>query len=496
MKNIHYLLPVFLILINSGCKKFLDENPKGLVYGTSALSSVGGLDAALTGAYKGMASGSQQSFLFASVMAVTMGGDDVTTHPASNKADFREMDQFNATNTNQRSGGIWNACYKTIQGANNVINNYSQTVAVTATDKATVTRIRGEAHFLRGLAYFWLVRLWGNIPLITTSDFSFDLFKVEKSPVADVYQLIISDFSEAEKLLPTTKFQPGRPSIGSAKAYLAEVYLTMAGWPLMDVSKYALAAEKAKEVIDGKALYKFDLAADLATVWANDPAHVNIPEEVFSFYANTAGGNSTGNANYGFTAMPADEEGGFDDSYAEINFFYNFPEGRRKDLTFRTVLKRNNGTLVPWEESTTKHPYYQKNYLVNDQKLQRSSLPLVMMRYAHVLLMYAEAQARSTNAPNQQAYDALNAIRKRAGLPEYTFGSLSATQFADAVVNERSWEFAGERTRWFDLVRLELVESANANKNPNDLKPIGTIDKSDYWLKIPAQDLNINPNLR
>jgi len=72
---------------------------------------------------------------------------------------------------------------------------------------------------------------------------------------------------------------------------------------------------------------------------------------------------------------------------------------------------------------------------------------------------------------------------------------LSGSAFADAVVQERAWEFAAERIRWFDLVRLEQVEQANANKNADDLKPIGSISKEDYTFPLPFSETSANPNL-
>jgi hypothetical protein len=117
-----------------------------------------------------------------------------------------------------------------------------------------------------------------------------------------------------------------------------------------------------------------------------------------------------------------------------------------------------------------------------------------MIRYAHVLLIYAEAQARATGSPDATAYAAVNAVRQRAGLDVLPEG-LSGNDFAAAVVQERAWEFAGEWNRWFDLVRLEQVEKANENKDPADLKPTGTITKQQYWMPIPGADAIVNPNL-
>lgn len=483
MKAISIVLAGLLL---TGCKNYLDEDPRGQVVGSNAITSVEGLDAALTGSYKGLSTTWVMGFTTSAVQAITMGGDDITTHPASNKQDFREADQFNVTSQNGRTAVIWNGCYRTIQSTNNIINNYQKITG----NSAKIDAIVGEAYFLRAFSYYWLVRGWGNIPLITTADYSPDLLTVQKSTPSDVYALIEADLLKAEQLVINTKRDPGRPNKGSVKALLADVYLTEGGWPLRNTAKYALAAAKAKEVMDNRATYGFELYPDLAVLWSGTAAGSYTSEDVFSLATSDTQWFSS-NVTYGSAATPG-EENGWDDFFSEITFYNNFPAGKRKDLTFYTTFQTANGASVPWQQSQTKHPYFRK-FRLQTPNTSSSSLPASMIRYAHVLLIYAEAQARS-GAPTTAAYAALNAVRNRAGLPAVS--NLSATDFATAVVNERSWEFAAEWTRWFDLVRLEQVESANANKAADDLKPLKTITKANYWLPIPAADVNQNPNLK
>ncbi|WP_026464211.1 RagB/SusD family nutrient uptake outer membrane protein [Adhaeribacter aquaticus] len=493
MKKINILLLAALLLAGTGCKDYLEEEANGALLGAGALKSVQGLEAALTGTYKGLQNTWGTGFVHATAIAATMGGDDVTTHKASNKADFREFDQFAVPATNQRTQALYSGCYKAIQGANNVIANYKNTVAISDADKARVEAIAGEAYFLRAFSYFWLVRLYGSIPLITQAEFSDEMLTMTKSGPADVYKLIEADLLEAEKMMPNAKRNPGRPNKGTVKAYMAEVYLTQAGWPLKQTDKYALAAAKAKEVIDNRATYGFSLLPTYAEVFENDPGKNGTAEAVFQL-STFMGVGSTTNANYGWSAMPG-EESGWDDFFAEINFFNNFPAGPRKDVTFRTNFKKADGSTVSWQQSQTQHPYYQKFYIKGEVKNWASSVPETLMRYAHVLTMYAEAKARTPQGPDQLAYNALNMIRERAGLAPIAFGSLSPQEFANAVVQERAWEFAAERTRWFDLVRLEMVEAANANKHPNDLAVIGSISKEDYTFPLPFSETSVNPNL-
>ncbi|GAB3998251.1 RagB/SusD family nutrient uptake outer membrane protein [Spirosoma daeguense] len=486
------LIVALAATLTTSCKSYLEENTTGLLYGGNVLSTQDGLESALTGAYRGLGNQWTYGFLHPSANAATIGSDDVTTHPASNKADWREFDQFNVSTTNQRSGAVYNGCYKAIQGANNVINNYQKTVGT----KATIDIIAGEAFFIRAFSYYWLTRFYGNIPLVTVGEYSADLLTIKKSTPAEVYTLIVEDLKKAETMLPNTRRDPGRPNAGTAKAFLADVYLTMAGWPLKLTANYDLAAAKAKEVIDGRATYGFALMPTFAEVFANDPAVATIAESVFQINGFT-GGSGTANATYGNTTMPG-EEGGWDDMFAELNFFKAFPEGPRKTATFRTEFGLGT-TKISWDKSLTRHPYYQKWYIKGNIVTSSISLPSVMMRYPHVLTIYAEAKARGTSGPDQAAYDALNAIRLRGRATGTKALSpadgLTATQFADEVVQERAWEFACERTRWFDLIRLERVEAANAAKSADDLQPIKAITKANYWFPLPYTDTSINPNL-
>jgi starch-binding outer membrane protein, SusD/RagB family len=485
MKGIVFIIIFALFAIS--CKDFLEEDLSTVVTSESgALNDVVGLTSALAGTYHPLTSTWGSGLGNASTQAILMGGDDLTTHKASNKADFREFDQFKVATSNGRLPFVWNGAYKSIQGSNNIIANYQNATG----DEAAIRQIAGEAYFLRAYNYFWIVRLWGEAPLLLeTQTFTEDVLDVSKSSIADIYAQIIADMTMAEEMLGNTKPEPGRVCKGSAKAMLAEIYLDMAGWPLNQTSNYALAASKAKELIDNEDTYGMGLMDDFAQLWPTPTQNFDgNKEEVFAL--NFWGGDwYNGNAVYGLPAMPG-EVNGWDDYFCELTFFNQFPEGYRKDVTYQTQTPDGK----TWQEFATARPYYKK--LQGNKPDWMNSVSLPLERMAEVYMNFAEAQIMATgNNTDADALEAINKIvRRAAGLPINTPDAsvdwTSATQ--DQIVQEKAWEFAGEYCRWFDLVRLQKVEEVVASKDPDDLQPLGPIT---YFLPIPASETLANPNL-
>ena len=488
MKNIAIILVLGLLV--GSCSDFLEEDLSTQITSESgALSNADGLTAALAGAYKPLSATWGSGLGNASTQAILMGSDDLTTHKASNKADFRQFDQYKVSETNGRLPFVWNGAYKSIQGCNNIIANYENATG----DQAVINQIAGEAFFLRAYNYFWVVRLWGDAPLVLdTHVFNEDILSIESSTIAEIYDQIIKDLQAAEGLLADKKPEPGRAGLGSAKAVLAEVYLQMSGWPTNDASKYALAASKAKEVIDNEDTYGFGLMDNFADLWPNDSVNNDgNKEEVFALNF-WAGQWYNGNAVYGSAARPGDDQQ-WDDFFSELTFFNEFPAGHRKDITFQTELITETDTLT-WQEFATGRPYFEK--LQGPEKTWLNAVSLPLERMAEVYLIFAEAQVMATgNTADPDALEAVNKIVRRGeGLPLDTPAPgvdwTSATQ--DQIVQEKAWEFAGEYCRWFDLVRLQKVEEVVAKKDPNDLQPLGPIT---YVHPLPASETLANPNL-
>lgn len=492
-KNLLLRRLIFLVMLIFfvSCEGFYEEDISSLITAESgALKNEAGLTAALAGAYKPMGHFFTQGYANASTAAVLMGGDDLTTHKASNKADFREFDQFVVSNTNQRLPFIWKGAYKTIQQCNNIIANYS-----TATgNKANINQIAGEAYFLRAYNYFWIVRLWGQAPLVINSHiYDEALLHINSSSPREIYDQIILDLQLAEVLIGDKKPAPGRACLGTVKSVLAEVYLQMTGYPLYDNAKFALAASKAKEVIDNQSIYGLGLMDDFKALWVSPEINNDgNKEEVFAlnFLGSAA---ASANGWIGIAARPG-EEGGWDDYMCELTFFREFPEGYRKNVTFQTSWINSVGEVIPFTSFQTKRPYYRK--LQGNALTQLNAISLPLERLAETYLIFAEARIMSTGDPaDPLALEAFNKIKRRgAGLPLNTPDpDIDATSLTQReIIAEKGWEFAGEFCRWFDLVRLQMVEEIVAKKDPDDLQPLGPIR---YFLPLPNVEIDVNPNL-
>lgn len=524
-KSIRYSALLFLALVlgmtSTGCEQLdLEEDPGASRLAVLPYESIAELDLAVTGTYRRMWQGLRMTTAWVSGWA----GDDMTTHRASNKADFREYDQRSVSNSNTRTQGTWNGCYNAIRAANTVIVNSE---GVDLGDPAEQNRLVGEAHFIRAYLYLHLTRVFGRVPIVLgiVPDFEIQLASQEQ-----VYSQIESDLLRAESLLPAqSNLGATRPNSGSARAMLSRLYLHWAGFPLKDNAKYAMAASSAKQVIDNAGSHGFALVPDMGTLYTL--AGSQNTEGVFTLSHCQPCGQ--GNRKTGKLGLPGDF-GGWQESFAEIRFFEDFPEGPRKEATYHTQIPLDaNGrvtpdvanavSFIPWTEfKDQQNPVFRKitgpfeDNIFNGFQNSRSDY---IMRYAEVLLTYAEAAGRSGNE-TADAWEALNMVRRRAeGLPVDTPDptvDVTSGNLAELAYTERKWELAGEYLRWHDLVRMERVAEALSNRNPrvsigtvfdNEGKGtptplteasnpiIGSLETDNYFHPIPPDEIEQLPGL-
>ena len=474
------------IALSSCFKDGLNEDTRGILGSETFYKTESDFQAALIPAYRYFSN----AFFNAQGQQTMFGGDDLTTRAGSNKEDFREWDLFDY---NSGSGWIeqfaWQPYWQTIYAANAIINNVDHANA--DVDAEVLKQIEGQAHFLRGLSYFMLVREFGGMPLLTEAVATGD---EKRASVLENYQLIESDMQFAIANLPAS-WSPkgGRATSGAAHTVLASLYLTWAGWPVKDASKYALAAKEAQTVMESG---EYGLVDHYIDLWTLDN-ELN-EEVVFTIVWNLEANTFVNNMSQGYAPI---EEQGWVDGQAELTLFNRMPPGPRKEATYLTefVNDLGNGETIDWQDSQLKHPTFKK-WVIGGTP--RGAVPhyngehnVPLFRYAEVLLTFAEADAMANGGPGAADYDAINAVRQRAGLPDLTPG-LGKQAFQDSVVEERAFEFAGEYTRWFDEVRTESVAKySGAMRDPDEI-PLRNQPSEQYYISpIPAAELIKDPNL-
>ena len=458
-KNITYnmrkynviIVAVVLVCLFASCSDLL-EQPKNVVTEVNFYSSKGEAEAGLIGA---MAQASAAAI-------VNLGLDDVSYNGYTdvNNQGYRD---FPLIMTSDYGLVNWTAAYKSVLNVNTVIRaaNEGRILKVTTTELAEIV---GQAKFIRAFNYFNLVRLYGEVPLMTEDSPNPVTDSYSKSPVEEVYALITNDLTDAIANLPDSwPDAPGRPTSWVARGLLAKVYLTMATAPMNLTANYALAATQAGLII---ASGNFTLIPDVADVFKIDSKRES--EMMFAFEATTDAANGLP------VGLASKNSGGYSDGKLDTTFAaHEFPVQPRRDAYIQLFIPdvlTNPGSvvLIPWKEAFEYAPTIAKfNYPYVDAKdiLAKAVWPIniPILRYADVLLLYAEAANRVNNGPTQEAVDAINAVINRANgatgtEPIATMG-MTMQAFEDKVIQERKFEFCFELgSRWYDMVRKGLTE--------------------------------------
>lgn len=396
------------------------------------------------------------------------------------------------TSDNGYGQSYWEFYYKGIGNANLSISK----IPTIAMDAAEAKKLMGEAYFLRAFYYFNLVQMFGDIPLITEpTTLQSEQLRPTAAPVEEIYKLIVSDLTLAEAAgLPWADVS-GKVSTGAVKSLLAKVYLTMAGYPLQKGTEYyALAAKKAEEVIDSKQFKLFTTYDDL-----HNPAKKNVEENIFMIQFRTQilpSGWQVSIIPYNKNiSQYSDETGGI---YATADFVksYDPADLRAKEKQF-FFTKFTNESNRNQEVDLGGYFIYKHFDTVAQTSTANSDLNWPVIRYAEVLLTYAEA-SNEVSGPSAKAYDAANATRTRAQLPN--LAGLSKEQFREAVWKERWYELCFENITWFDMVRLRKAFNVTTKKFDDYVGHKFTygpvITQRELLFPIPTSEIRNNTNLK
>ena len=544
MKTIHSIFKItgmaLLALWMVSCSDLLTEDPKGQLAVTNFFNSKSDLDLALNGMYSKV-SEDMYANIWAGFEAIM--GDDISTHPAANKQGLREVDTYNISDNNSWVEGLWGARWRLVKAANFIIDNAGRTPDATQEEiDATI----GQAYYWRAYSYFYFVMAWGEVPLVVKDEINYNM---PLSTVPEIYDLIVSDLKKAETMVPVnyTKEPYARNGVniavsqGAVKATLAYVYMSMAGWPLNKGTEYyQLASAKAKEVIDASKnnTYYYKLLPDYKDVYSMK-YNKNNPEVLLGVYYNRAIGAITNAPSADFLADYAyGDGGGWGDTNGEIKYWYDFPEGTRKDASYfpKIILKGESQLRDWWEDPDPEAPrvvvapcFMKKIEYTDDKEFDYTTKEgsingegektHQIIRLSEVYCWYAEAVGRSKTGDIPYAVGLLNEVRNRANGTAVTDRDIYKTtmsydELAEAAYNEHGWEVAGYywghvATRARDMFRMNRIKDHFEYRKLNpeiEVAPgvfrkeavavSGTWNDSKMYLPRPSIDIAINPNLK
>lgn len=485
-----------------GCSDFLDEQDPSNLTPESFYTTAAHADAAIAAVYADTRFYGHSAGIFSSNWQLLEAPTGTTTTETAQNSDLNNLYSLTYDPNTGHIQNWWRGVYRVVANANLVLAN----VPKITMDEARKTKVLGEAKFLRAWAYFYAVRLWGDVPLILLPQNSTSAdFYPERTPQETVYNQIVADLIDAEAAgLPWTD-KTGRVSQSAVKSLLSKVYLTMAGYPLNKGTQYySLAAAKAKEVIDNAGpINLFDTYRQV-----HDQSLKNTVEHIFSLQYNAdVESNPMTNMFPNFKPVTYRGPSGTGSTIPTINFYNSYEPGDLRAVNQEGWFYTSyftNGDGAPLNLGA---PYIFKHFNVTangtsgTKGTAKDNLNVPMIRFAEVLLIYAEAQNEADGAPNQQAYDALERIRDRAELTTPDLGTFNQASFREAVWRERWHELAFEGITWFDMVRLRKVYNQNTNGFDNFVGHVllnsnQALQEKHLLFPLTRQEMINNPNLR
>jgi starch-binding outer membrane protein, SusD/RagB family len=468
-----YGLMIISSLLAGSCKKdFLDLTPISSVTTDNFYQNANDIKNAVNGVYASLQLPGIHinNYIFGDIRS-----DDTQPVASGSVTDQDEFDRFYIRTTNPFILARWNDSYRSISRCNAVLDR----IGDIDMDDALKSRTIGEMKFIRALIYLHLVRTFGDVPLVLTEIKDPDEgYEYGRNPTAEVYAQIEKDLTDATGVLPVsyTGADIGRATQGAAKSLLGKVFLTQ--------KKFSEAAARLKEVIASNA---YALLPNYADVFR--PANKNNKESVFEVQFKSGGvgeGNPWPNSfspeNSGNAVIAFGGDGNNQPSLDMVNTYE--PNDKRKALSLATSYVNSSGVTIQYNFVKK---YYDVPATKNDNG---NNIPVI--RFADVLLMYAESLNETGYQPAGEAMMYLNEVRARAGLGPKTAADVPNQQaFRLAMEQERRGELAFEGHRWFDLVRTDRAITV-LNSKKDQLRLVRPLTANDMLFPIPQSQIDIN----
>jgi len=455
------------VLVLAGCSKnFLEVPPQGQTTEVLALTDPEAAGKLVGGVYNTLYFGgfdkTTVGFLWQLTNDIASDDADKGSTPGDfNSGGMGDIDNFIHTPGSFIFNNIWSGHFNGIISANKAI----EILGKSTIDAATKARLMGEARFLRGLYYFNLVRFFGGVPKITTvplpSEGNSDALNT-RATAAEIYTVIIDDLQFAADNLPLKDdpaTQTGRANKAAAQSYLAKVYLYQKNWAkVLELTNAVITSTKYSLVTDYNFIFREkpvggqggnNNSESIFEVQTGINAGENAVSPLFSNGQGPRGRGGWNDLGFGFNTPTTDLSGFYEagDTRRNATIIFINPTVPAPGST-GTVLW--DGFRLPSKDSVENDRYSYKAYhstiaespqITNNKDTKPKNIRL--MRYAEVLLMYAEASAM---AGSGDGVNKLNQVRARANLPVTTLSQAN-------VWKERRTELAMEADRFFDLVR-------------------------------------------
>lgn len=475
-----YNILIALILLMSGmfvsCQDFIDVPPKDAIDAETFLSNSSELVFAVNGIY------AQQRGIFGNFNYFNLieARTDNAGQDQFDQAERVQTDTFTEVPGNLLLVNVWTQIYILINNANNVIQRAPEVPFETISQEQIINRSIGEAKFLRAMSYLILVNMFGDVPLRTQPTNDFDNATLPRSPINEVYSFILSDLNDAVNLLPENYSGGQLNEIGRATKLAA---YTLLGKVLLQMGNKSEASAAFNNVLN-----RFNLMPNYRDLYA--PGNNNLPESIFEVNFNPD--NQIG-LTFNNLLIPRSEAsrlgivaGGFAGrlpTFPTKDVQTIFEEGDlRADASFTTY--DNNGNLEQ----------YISKYLDLDAAGTGSNINLILLRYADLLLMKAEADGESA-----ASYGLINQVRRRAfgknpNLPDPSvdIDQTDIGTFLEKVMVERRRELVFEGHRLFDLKRLPTTEALNIINNHMAAEYVGVPTVQEYQLIYPIPQTEID----
>lgn len=422
MKNIfNAILTASAILAMTACEKFLTREPQDFISPESSYNTAEALDKALAGVYDVLG----HRNLYGGYFLYNCGFDADDGHYARNSPSTGPQ-VYNFSSTDITVWGVWEQLYKGVSRANMLLKYVDKNPEI---DAAYRGQVKGEALTLRAFYYFWLVTLFGDVPLMTEPVTDPADIYIPRAKSEKVYEQIMSDLVVAEELvLPISKIgHGGRISKSAVRGLAARVCLHWAGYPLNNENKYAEARLWALKVMqDSDANHQ--LAKDYSSVFINYAKDLYDPAESIwevEFYGSDSSqyNETTQNGLYTGPTSNASSVGkclGL--VYATGTLWDKYPSDNvadtRKFWNISSFSYNYDGSKKFSNSTTYPSLFYRfmgkvrREYWPSHDS-QNTSINVPILRYSDVLLMYAEAE-NAVNGPTESAVEAVNLVRRRA----------------------------------------------------------------------------------